>query len=306
LNIYSSSPCVLQPADLEEIAKDEELAKQIRDCNIYVISKRPRLSAVPASIQIEDGVLKGDLQISLPEGPRVIPFSVPERLPPEITTAKASEYPHTRIRLYDSNGNLHRGYPISFLLPIIKSELGSHADLEIIYVGQAYGNAGSRNALDRLQAHSTLQKILADMSAHEPHVEAWLFLYRFEFHKFILSMDGLSNTQISDHRDRQHYLDILSAKFERSMRISVAEAALIRWFQPKYNEIYKSKFPHNKHKILKKVYDLDFAGLSVEINSEEINARLCTAVASPKYHHICNFNLHSVNERKSFFFGSAL
>jgi hypothetical protein len=30
---------------------------------------------------------------------------------------------------------------------------------EVLYIGQAFGNDGSRNALDRLKKHETLQKI---------------------------------------------------------------------------------------------------------------------------------------------------
>ena len=32
-------------------------------------------------------------------------------------------------------------------------------DFEVIYVGQGYGKGGSRNAIDRLRSHETLQMI---------------------------------------------------------------------------------------------------------------------------------------------------
>lgn len=88
------------------------------------------------------------------------------------------------------------------------------------------------------------------------------------------------------------------------MRISLAEAALIRYFEPEYNTHYKKEFPHKRHKMLKKLYDFDFAGLCVEASIEEHRTKIFSDKVRPKDHHIANFDLHDPAERKSFFFDS--
>jgi hypothetical protein len=74
-------------------------------------------------------------------------------------------------------------------------------------------------------------------------------------------------------------------------QICLTEAGLIRYFQPKYNVIYKDNFPSDKHKILASCYNLDFSGLVVEINTEELRFCLFSDKVSPKEHHICKVDI---------------
>lgn len=56
-------------------------------------------------------------------------------------------------------------------------------------------------------------------------------------------MDGISKkAMITGDADTEHYQKILDSTFKRSMRISLAEAALIRYFQPEYNKVSKMNF----------------------------------------------------------------
>lgn len=74
-------------------------------------------------------------------------------------------------------------------------------------------------------------------------MEVLLALYQFEFHRFIITMDGISKkAMITGDADTEHYQKILDSTFKRSMRISLAEAALIRYFQPEYNKVSKMNF----------------------------------------------------------------
>lgn len=306
LNIYSSGTNLMSPSDLDKVSQLEAEQQEIlRQCNIYLITKRKRISVVPESLVIKGRVLSGELVVHTNDGPLRVPFCGPAEIPEEITRV-VSEYPYTKIRMLDHNDQLLTGYPVLFLMPTMRSEIGRHADLEVVYIGQAYGNAGNRSAIDRLMAHSTLQKILADIAANEPNSEVWLALYKFEFHRFILSMDGMGKPEVTGDEDKLHYQEILEARFKRSMRISMAEAALIRYFKPQYNKVYKVNFPHNNQKILQKAYKLDLAGLTVEINCEELKLALFSEHTERLDHHICNFNLHSIDERKSFFFEPAI
>ena len=177
--------------------------------------------------------------------------------------------------------------PLSFLLKDLETDLNGIDAFEVGYIGQALGRKGQRTAIERLSSHSTLQKILADIYSNEPHMEVLLALYSFEFYRFILSMNGIDKSVRPDDADRVRYHRILESQFERSMQICMAEAALIRYFEPSYNKIYKTGFPHSNLKILRKIYELDFAALIVEASIEDHHMTLFSNKQNhPLSHHI--------------------
>lgn len=304
LSIYSSEPAILAPSDLDKInANPKEIQEKLRGSNIYLILKRPRISFEPESLSIVDREVCGTLGIQLEEGVIKKPFKFTGRLPDKVGSVKASKYPYTKLTLFDASGNEGPTIPFTFFMPQIEAALDGHDHMEVAYVGQAFGAAGERSAVDRLSSHSTLQKILADIAAKQPNMEVFLALYQFEYDRFIISMDGINKARITGDPDKMHYQKMLDADFTRAMRISLAEAALIRYFQPEYNKEYKNEFPKKRHKILKKLYDYDFAALTVEASVEDLGLHLYSETIRSNWHHIANFDIHDPVERKSFFFG---
>lgn len=137
-------------------------------------------------------------------------------------------------------------------------------DLEVMYVGQSYGNSGSRSALDRLNSHSTLQQIFADLNEETPDQDVWLLLMRFNCN-LLISMNGIIPAKSTDEEEHQRISNVLSNRVSEEHLINYTEAALIRHFQPKYNEMYKNNFPDPSHKSYAECYDLDLSMLLVEI-----------------------------------------
>lgn len=99
----------------------------------------------------------------------------------------------------------------------------------------------------------------------------------------------------------QRFYSIISNPLNEYQQVCLTEAGLIRYFQPRYNKIYKENFPSIKHKILEECYKLDFSGLVVEINTEELNFFLYSDSAQKHFHHIANINLIDHAERYGFF-----
>ena len=303
LNIFSSEPVLVAPANLDKLAGEPpEAREQLRNANIYLILKRPRISLVPKSLLIEARQIVGELAVQLPDESRQFPFSLRVKLPEAVASVRTAGYPHTKLSLLDSADEVLMTYPIAYLLRYTSSELGGLDHQEVAYVGQAFGAAGERTAVERLSSHSTLQKILADITANEPHMEVLLALYSFGFHRFFVTMDGTTQALLDDKADDQHRRKVVESQFKRSMRISLAEAALIRYFEPKYNKIYKKDFPHARLKMLKKLYELDVAALIVEASVEEHEMRLFSQKQPANWHHIAKFDLHDKSARRSFFF----
>jgi hypothetical protein len=84
-------------------------------------------------------------------------------------------------------------------------------------------------------------------------------------------------------------------------RVSLYEAAFIRYFRPPFNVRFKDSFPSTNMKVLKECYDKDFSALIAEIHFDELYYNLCSNEIGAKDGHIANFSLQSEEERNVFF-----
>ena len=174
-------------------------------------------------------------------------------------------------------------------------------DLEVVYVGMSYAD-GKRSAKDRLLSHSTLQQVLADLNNDSPDMEALIIMAQYDPPKIMMLFDGSDKSlKPEDDRDVAADLQKLETLITRDVEISLIEAGLIKYFEPAYNDKYKERFPHPSQQILKEVYEIDLAALTVEINTEDIYCRLFSKARKPGYHHIASVDLHDPAIRQSFF-----
>ena len=303
LNIYSSEPVIISPSDLDKVPEIKgEVKRRLNNSNIYFILKRPRIAFIPKSLIIVNREVQGMIGIQTEDGLEEYSFTIKGILPDQVKSIKESKYPHTKLSFIDDKGNLISTHLMMVLLNQMNVNLKGKDFCEVVYVGQAFGVSGERTAIERLSSHSTLQKILANVSANEPHMEVFLALYQFEFHRFIMNMGGQVDPKNSRNLEEEHLKNALNSNFKRSMRISLAEAAFIRYFEPEYNKIYKKEFPAKRHKILKKLYDYDFAAMTVEASVEDLGLQIYSPSKTQSSHHMASFDLHDKNERDSFFY----
>lgn len=274
----------------------------IDNTHIYIISKLPSISFCPDSFQHKNGLISGKLIYKVKGELHEIDFSTDFQLSEEATEIKVSSYPHRELITYNSKGEEIRFLPAS----MISTELGLHikngnlGNLEVLYVGQAFGD-GSRNAFDRLRSHSTCQKILAQAQYEDPDSEVYVLAFEYCPYRIFMQFDGKAKGVISDYRDLDRVRSVINNPLTIHQQICLAEASLIRYFKPKYNEIYKKNFPKESHKILESCYDLDFSGLVVEIDTEELRFKLFSETVPPSEHHICKIEIIDPEERWGFF-----
>ncbi len=281
-------------AQMDEVTED--IAKS---CHIYLIARRPRPSFDPDSLVFADNRLSGNLLYRIQGMQHSEPFSVPFYLTGGAVSVGLSPYPHREIQTLRENAEVVLRYPAFAMVPrpVSAREL---VELEVLYVGQAYAG-GRRSAFDRLKSHSTLQKILADMQETLPDDEAIILTFEYPQYRVMTKFDGSDPGSIRDDSDGKRYISIMDNPLTEEQQICLAEAGLIRYFQPKYNEIYKNSFPKNDQKILNSCYDLDFSGLVVEIDTNEVGFRLFSSERGASAHHIAKFDLFAPAERGSFF-----
>ena len=266
--------------------------------HIYMICRRPRVYIDPETFVVGPDTVKINLVKQMGYERESFSLEVPNQLGPDIRLR--TEYPYTEFWIDGVNGeNLMHATVAAFM-----ADIGLHGedlDLEVLYVGQSYGKDGDRNAIDRLQAHATLQSIYSEAVRRSPDKEIWLVLLSFERY-LIGSLDGSEKAPLmTEDEDSAHIHNVIHNPITMQQEINFTEAALIRYFRPDYNEIFKDTFPSSGHTTYDQCYKLDLNHLGVEIQTESIHSRLWSKAVSAQWTHIARFALHDEAERRSMF-----
>ncbi len=199
---------------------------------------------------------------------------------------------------YVLRANGKRAYPSELqLAQRLHQKVGMR--FEIQYIGQAYGKDGSRNALDRLMKHETLQKIsLKGIPQNRELMLLMLEVIDANRTLTVIRPDALDRSQGSKRISRG-----IDKLFDTTVpeRITLYEASLIRYFQPLFNKEFKDSFPSTNMKVLADCYEKDFAGVVAEINFDDLPFYLCSTTVAPSPYVIAKHSLHSAAERNIFF-----
>lgn len=295
LNMRAAYRVLLQQDTLEKL---EEIPF---NPHIYMVLQRPKITIDPYSTKYNDRNISVVFEIHSSEKKYKVPATL-------ITDTKkgnlelVSKYPYADFYIYNNGNEISHSKcaPLFDSLCFLNGKL-DYSNLEVLYVGQSYGNNGSRTANDRLINHSTLQKIYHDTMIRSPDKEIWLLLCSFT-EVILASFDGRSKSIINSRKeDDDHIENIVNMEMTEKHKINFTEAALIKYFKPKYNTKFKESFPKPNHSSYSQCYDIDLNMISVEIDTEDLNCKLCSKDASPQLYHICNFPLHSREERKYMF-----
>lgn len=175
---------------------------------------------------------------------------------------------HDLLRCRAKNGKYVIRFGALFFLTEFFKAKNLKLDFDLLYIGQSYGKNNNRDALDRLESHSTFQKILADCMAEYPQKMIYVNLLSISDPLVLLGMDGFSNeTQCSEEEDKKHLMDIMNDinyDFKFQQIINITEALLIHFFQPKYNVLLKTEFPNENSKGYQKYFTLDYNQVTFE------------------------------------------
>lgn len=261
-----------------------EFKASIDTCHIYVIGTLPAVELVDD--REEDGRLVIGLTVSgerfelvwpIPEGAKLIDTQQGRFLEKDGLVWAPSEHDMMR-RLNDEQDAIR---------------------FDVLYIGQAYGKDGSRNALDRLLKHETLQKI----SIKGIPADRRLTLLMLEIepnNRMITLMNPRAENKEDGKKRIAAGLDKLFGTTDAE-RVTLYEASFIRYFQPPFNKEFKDSFPSTNLKVLADCYEKDFAGLIFEICIDELPFKLNSDAVPPAQYHIAKFDLHKDEDRRIFF-----
>ncbi|GEK11532.1 hypothetical protein [Pseudoalteromonas peptidolytica] len=315
LELYSSGANVISPSMMMVQKGEDGYQNNLRGlaegCNIYLICARSRISFDFSKFKIVNNKIYGSALIQNgDEYERYRFIRNFKESDGEVLHFEELGYPDNHVKIYYSTGKTEIFTSYTFLHnEFCEIDFEDNDELEVLYVGQAFGRTGKRIAIDRLSTHKTLQRILADANHFFPDKEIILLMFRFEHGRNIVSSQSISGAEPAStpEEDVEYLNSIMGAKIARRFRVSLAEAALIRYFKPKYNVIYKNTFPSKKHKVLDKLLDFDYSALIVQIDTQNINTKLVSSsLKSPKFYTLSDrvqfaeFPLTNQEERETF------
>lgn len=270
------------------------------DPHIYIVGRRPRISIDPGSVMITPEVISGRFFRHVRDERIEIQFRARNELGRTDLTVR-SEYPYTEVSFVAPDSEQVLFAKAAMLLGLCGPMYWEHLDLEVLYVGQSYGEGGSRTAVERLQSHSTLQGIYAEALRQSPDQEIWLILLCFERY-MLASFDGITkNYQTTEEEDDRHRHDVIYNPVSEQQEVNFTEGALIKYFRPEYNIKYKNTFPSPGHTTYEQCYAIDLNMVAVEVQTEDLMLRLWSPTVPPQWVHIAKFPLHNEQERRAMF-----
>lgn len=292
---FCSSNCFFTPPHR---INDARSAENIDLFHIYIIARAPRVRLVPGSFDLNKGNPFVQYKAGHEFSTNLSRFYLPseELVTDFVTTDGAGRSFAMQYRA----GELRGDFPLFAMKYGRLPELLSH---QVVYIGQAYGKDGQRSVIDRLMRHETLQKIVSENSIEAPETD--IFVYGFQYtnnDQIFMMFNGADKNLISDSRDDERRVRVMNNPIDDRVMTQIVEAALIRYFEPIYNEKFRKIFPASHHKFLDGVKSLDYDGFVVEINTEDLGTRLFSSARSPGSHHTIKFKITKRSQHPIFSF----
>ncbi len=183
----------------------------------------------------------------------------------------------------------------------VNSKLPS--DLEIMYIGQAFGKNGSRKIDDRLANHEKLLQVALSIVNSTSTDEILIIGLTMDVNDlatlFVSSVDNLEPLTLEAMLDLQKRAQM---RLSDNQALTVFEASMIRYFQPHYNTEYKGTFPKFGVESYNELYKTKFDYCAFTIDTNKIGMRIYSkAVPERRYTHYQHFPLTTKDEKNSFF-----
>lgn len=266
-------------------------------CNLYVISRTPRISIDPASVRFENGEVVGTATVHNRGQTEPHEFRTPHDLGPDDLLTWTGTWPFEDYAIVTTGGKRVSGGVCALLGAMIEDWPAAGNRHEVLYVGQAFGEKGERTAWDRLKKHETLQRILGDQL---PDTQVWLTMATI-FDVAVMQEMLPEPGRIDGTEDLDHVMRVLKKTYDEGFQgreaVALAEAGLIRGWQPEYNDRLKYNFPARKQVSLDTARDLDLHGLVVEWQSIELPSKYYSGSGNPASLAFFGYKVHTDPDR---------
>jgi hypothetical protein len=285
LVMYADDFCTIPAEGIYDNSSLAPFMGVIESCHIYLIGYTPKIILIDA--QHVDGKL--NVKFDVLGGEYMVSYDLPHEF--------SLKMDGDQYYLEHTSGK--RSWPDATEMQRRLSSESNDINFEVKYVGQAFGKDGSRNAIDRLLKHETLQRIALKGVPEGYRLSLLLLGIQPKNHVFTMFNPFAKKSDIGSSRIESG-LDKLFNTTEAE-RISLYEASLIRYFYPEFNTTFKDSFPSTNLKILRDCYDKDFSSVIAEICIDDLPYRLWSTAVEPAFNHIAQHDLHRDEARRMFF-----
>jgi hypothetical protein len=262
----------------------ESLAAALADCHIYLISRRP-------SVRIKKGSARIHLdRLSVEFLARDHARSPISEVPISINLQTRDAISDFRTYVDGSYFSLIAGRTLIHgdawsLASIMSGAREGLARQEVMYIGQAFGQDGSRNVIERTTRHEKLQRV------YEVHAgSAWdIFVTAIRITEVMMEADDhIDDTEPGFDLDRFYevFQDAVDGRLLKPS-IDLVEHGLIAYFNPPYNKNlleWKAAQPTND---MRKMGEAGFRLLRLHLTSDGSLARFYSReVQEPRRAHL--------------------
>lgn len=289
LNMYAEDYVYLPAAGIYDNDALAGLMHLIQECHVYIVGFSPRVDFEGASQDGRELVCHLKMLGDIYE----VRFPLPEGM--ELRTEQVDG--QDSWLLVDQAGKLY--FPSAKQMQTRLQASTGKCYFDIQYIGQAYGKSGSRNALDRLRKHETLQKISL-RGIPEGHALQVVMLKVVPATRILTMFNPRAKDTSKGDQRLKSGLDKLF-NTDEAERTTLYEASLIRHFEPCYNKEFKDSFPSTNLKVLQDCYEKDFSALIAEINFDDMPFIFKSEKIPAQPSVMAMHNLHASEDRAVFF-----
>jgi hypothetical protein len=207
-------------------------AEALATSHWYIITRRPSTKIIAGSVRIEDQILTADFttRTTVDHGVTVHAFGSDLRrlgIPSNFQLHADGAYFSMKL-----DGNPFHGdaWALASLLSGADPDISGQ---EVLYIGQAFGSGGGRNAWERTQNHKKLQRI------YEDHVSSdyEIFVAPLSIERSLwVSDDHIDDTEPGPSLSAYEEMFASSAGVPKKATVDLIEHSLISYFAPYYNE----------------------------------------------------------------------
>lgn len=300
LNFYSENLIIFEPGQLELAEFRNNMSKE--NFHIYLVCKRKKLF-LESCVQMDDKCEIVVYQLNEKHEKVFLKYKNQNTISIDSKsdgiyqiTVNGSEkdwmYDYNLISILDYSNDL-----------TINEDSRLPSDLEVLYVGQAFGRTKPRTIDYRLSNHEKVQKIALDILKKGSNEEVLVIGVTVNSRDLKSSfVSQKSQTKPPTIEELKQTLTKSQRRLTKAQQVTVFEASLINYFKPSLNTEYKQTFPSKDFTSYNELYGIDFDYSAMEIDTKEMGIRLYSQeVPKRKFSHTRHFPLRSKSDKKTLF-----
>lgn len=297
LNFYSTAPLLFEPSELDDKKLRDYIAQN--KYHIYVVCKRKKMYYHGTEV-VEKGC-KTTLYYLDENHDKQFQDYLHSLEELEVLSSADHKF---NVKLNGKELVMPEYCLISYL-DTIKTDTSNDlpSDLEVLYIGQAFGRTEVKTIDYRISNHEKVQKIALDIIKKGSNEEILVIGLKVLTNDFGTSIAKFGTKNVAPSYDYLKGL-VKSAgiRLSEGQEVTVYEASLIKYFKPHLNTEYKETFPSKDFKSYNELFDTDFDYSAMAIDTLPLFLRLYSKeLETRKYLHSNHYPLTTKSDKKEFF-----